>query len=144
MKRKCSPAGSPKAASWKRPFRRWDRAITPSSCKKVADSGESLPSEILVHDGTAFTPLSQKPTVDHADQAGLPGAQEAEKLPILESAPGATFVLPWGREKGFLLWGKANPGDRLKLQFDSRESGERTLILALGRAKNGGIVRIAV
>ena len=114
------------------------------SCKKVADSGESLPSEILVHDGTAFTPLSQKPTVDHADQAGLPGAQEAEKLPILESAPGATFVLPWGREKGFLLWGKANPGDRLKLQFDSRESGERTLILALGRAKNGGIVRIAV
>jgi len=110
------------------------------TCKKISEATEAA----LLHDPGQFVPLSQKPTIDHLDQKGLPGAQEAEKLQILEAGPNSTVVLPWGREKGFLLWGKAAVGDRLKLQFDSPESGERTLILALGRSKNSGIVRIAV
>ncbi|HLY73752.1 MAG TPA: protein kinase [Planctomycetota bacterium] len=111
------------------------------SCKKLNESAEC---GVLRHDPSSFVPLSQKPTVDHADLKGLPGAQEAEKLEILESLPGATAVLPWGREQGFLLWGKVRIGDRLKLRFDAPEAGERTLILALGRSRNSGIVKIAV
>jgi hypothetical protein len=111
------------------------------SCKKLNESTEC---GLLSYDPSSFVPLSQKPTVDHADLKGLPGAQEAEKLEILESLPGATAVLPWGREKGFLLWGKVGIGDRLKLRFDAPEAGERTLILALGRSRNSGIVKIAV
>lgn len=112
------------------------------SCKSA--QGDAAPVVMLMHDPAAFSPLSQKPTLDHVDTKGLPGAQEAEHLPILEAQPGSTVVLPWGRENGFLLWGKVQPGDRLKLQFESPEAGERTLILALGRAKNSGIVRIAL
>jgi serine/threonine protein kinase len=111
------------------------------SCKKVNESAET---GALSYDPSSFVPLSQKPTADHADQKGLAGAQEAEKLEILESVLGATAVLPWGREKGFLLWGKVSIGDRLKLRFDAPEAGERTLILALGYSRNSGIVRIAV
>jgi len=110
------------------------------SCRKVNESAEC---GVLSYDPSGFVPLSQKPTADHADQKGLPGAQEAEKLEILESGPGATVVLPWGREKGFLLWGKVGIGDRLKFRFHSPEAGDRTLILALGRSRNSGIVKIA-
>ncbi len=110
------------------------------TCKKVNEATEAA----LSHDPALFVPLSQKPTVDHVDQKSLPGAQEAEKLQILEAGPDSTVILPWGRGKGFLLWGKTAVGDRLKFQFNSPESGERTLILALGRSKNSGIVRIAV
>jgi predicted Ser/Thr protein kinase len=112
------------------------------SCKKAQEDAAQVGT--LMHDPAGFTVLSQKPTFDHIDTASLPGAQEAERLPILEAAPGSTIVLPWGREKGFLLWGRVRPGDRLKLQFESPQAGERTLILALGRAKNCGIVRIAL
>ncbi len=114
------------------------------TCRKVNGAGDQPTADLLFHDPATFTPLSEKPSPERVDTKGLPGAQEAEKLPILESAPGATVVLPWGREKGFLLWGKTKPGDRLKLQFDSPEAGERTLILTLGHAKNAGVVRIAV
>jgi len=110
---------------------------------KKGESGEALPASLLLHDPAGFSPLSQKATPENLDQRGLPGAQEAERLPILEGAAG-TGVLPWGREKGFLLWFKTRTGDRLKLQFTSEEAGEKTLILALGRSKNNGIVRIAV
>jgi serine/threonine protein kinase len=110
---------------------------------KKAETGEPVPTSTLHHDATEFSPLSQKASPDHLDQKGLPGAQEGEKLPILEGGAG-TGVLPWGREKGFLLWFKTKTGDRLKLQFESPEAGEKTLILALGRSKNNGIVRIAV
>ena len=75
----------------------------------------------------------------------MPGAQEAETLPILESVPGSSFVIPFGRNKGILIWGKnAKIGDRLKLGFDAPETGEKTLILAMSRVKNAGIFRIAV
>jgi tRNA A-37 threonylcarbamoyl transferase component Bud32 len=116
------------------------------NCKKANDpAAKNLDATHYVHDGGAFEPMERKGTMEYADRATIPGAQEFESLPILESQPGATFVLGfWSRGKGFLVWGKNKPGDRLKFQFESPEAGEKTLILALARAKNAGIFRIAV
>lgn len=99
----------------------------------------------LLHDPTGFKAIpSRKAGPEFADRKSLPGAQEAESLKILEGA-GSTGVLGFGaRDKGFLLWGKTKLNDRLVLQFDAAEAGEKTLILALGRSKNSGTVRIAV
>jgi hypothetical protein len=99
----------------------------------------------LMHDPAGFKPLGpRKVAPEFADRKSLPGAQEAESLRILEGAS-STGVLGFGaRDKGFLLWGKTKLNDRLMLQFDAPEAGERTLILALGRAKNAGTVRVAV
>jgi hypothetical protein len=117
------------------------------SFKKSNDAGEAQTGGAnFFHDPAKFTPLAQTATHDHFDWESLPGAQEAETLPILECVPaGASFVIPWGRKKGILIWGKeAKIGGRLKVGFDAPESGEKTLILALSRAKNAGIFRIAV
>ena len=104
-----------------------------------------MPESYYLHDPAEFTPLARKPAPEHADRRSLPGAQEAESLKILDAAPNSTAVLPiFARDKGFLLWGKTKLGDRLVLEFDAPEAGERTLILALGRAKNSGTVKIMV
>ena len=104
-----------------------------------------MPESNWLHDPAEFTPLARKAAPEHADRKSLPGAQEAESLKILDAPPSSTAVLPmFARDKGFLLWGKTKIGDRLVLEFDAPEAGERTLILALGRAKNAGTVKIAV
>ena len=116
------------------------------NCKKSSDPGaENLDSSHFVHDPATFTPLSRKAVWEVADRRTLPGAQEAESLKLVESVPGSTSVPNWiVRGKGFLYWGKAKLQDRLSIQFDSAEAGEKTLILALARAKNAGQVKIAV
>jgi serine/threonine protein kinase len=116
------------------------------TCKKNSEPGaDNLPPNHFVHDSSQFTPLSRKVTWEMADRKTLPGAQEVEALKILESAPGATGVLNFAtRGKGFLIWGKAKLQDRLVFQFDSPDAGEKTLILALGRSKNAGTVKVAV
>jgi serine/threonine protein kinase len=115
------------------------------SWKKGNEAGSNLGNSFFLHDPATFTPLARKPAWEHIDWESLPGAQEAETLPILEAPPGSTFVLPFGRKKGVLLWGKGTKiGDRLRIGFDAPEPGEKTLILALSRLKNAGIFRIAV
>jgi len=117
------------------------------SFKKSNEAGTAQSgSANFFHDPSKFTPLQQSATPDHFDWEGLPGAQEAETLPILDVVPPAsTFVIPWGRKKGILIWGKETKiGSRLKLGFDAPEAGEKTLILALSRVKNAGIFRISV
>jgi serine/threonine protein kinase len=116
------------------------------NCKKGADpAAENLPPSVFWHDPTTFTPLSRKFAFDILDRKTLPGAQEVEALKILEQVPGSTGVIGWaGRGKGFLIWSKAKLQDRLVFQFDSPEAGEKTLILALARARTSGIVKIAV
>jgi len=115
----------------------WKRSNEPGS--------PDMEDSAFQHDPSAFTPVTRRPTPDIVNRKILPGAQEAETLKILESAPDATVVLPTaGRGSAFLLWGKTKLADRLVLEVDAAEAGERTLILALGRAKNGAVVRIAV
>lgn len=116
------------------------------TCKRANDpAARNLDASHFLHDSSSFTPLARKPVMEHADRKSLPDAQEAEALPIVDGIPKATAVLPfWARGKGFLLWGKNKPGDRLRLQFEASEAGEKTLILAMGRAKNAGTFRIAV
>ena len=99
----------------------------------------------FMHDPVGFKPIpARKAAPELVDRKSLPGAQEAESLKILEGAS-STGVLGFAaRDKGFLLWAKTKLGDRLVLQFESPEAGERALILALGRSKNSGTVRIAV
>jgi hypothetical protein len=116
------------------------------TCKRSNEPGAMpLPASNFLHDPNVFKPLARKSSPEFADRKSLPGAQEAESLKILEGAS-STVVLPMaGRDKGFLVWGKGTKlGDRLVMQFDAPEAGEATLILALGRAKNAGTVRIAV
>jgi len=62
--------------------------------------------------------MSQKPTFDHVDVKGLPGALEAEKLQILEATPahGRASV---GPREGIPALGETAPGDKLKLRFDA-------------------------
>jgi predicted Ser/Thr protein kinase len=98
----------------------------------------------LLHDPAGLALLARKPAWEHADRSPLPNAQEAEALPILYQTPEATFVLPFGRGKGILVWAKnTKPGDVLRLRFNA-EKPVGTLILGLGRSKNAGIVSIAV
>jgi len=113
--------------------------------KRSNEPGAALmdPSHFL-HDPTGHKPLNRKAAPELADRKSLPGAQEAESLRILEGAS-STGVLGFAaRDKGFLLWGKTKLNDRLVLQFDAPEAGEKVLVLALGRSKNSGTVRIAV
>jgi serine/threonine protein kinase len=114
--------------------------------KKSSDlAAAPMDASHYFYDPSGFTAVSRKASPELASRKSLPGAQEAEALQILESAPGSTGVLAFAsRGKGFLLWAKAKIGDRLVLQFDAPEAGEKTLILALGRARNAGIVRISV
>jgi len=116
------------------------------SFKKSGESGDPKTGVAsFFHDPSTFTPLSQSATPDHFDSEGIPGAQEAETLPVLECSSVAPFSIPFGRKKGILIWGKKPKiGDRLKLGFDSPEEGERTLILALSRVKNAGTFKISV
>jgi len=112
------------------------------SWKRATDPG--APKSELLHDPAKLVPLSRKPSFEHYDYDTLPGAQEAETLPILQSAPVATFVLPFGRKKGGLVWGKnTKPDDRLKLRFHA-DRNVGTLGLAFWRSKNSGIVSVAV
>ena len=109
------------------------------------DLAVGLPPGVTRDDPALFTPVQRKILGLAPDRKSLPGAQEAEALKIVEAPPGTTVVLPmYSRGKGFLLWGKAKPGDRLVLQFEAPEDGEKTLVPALGRAKNGGTFRISV
>ncbi|HEX7898946.1 MAG TPA: protein kinase [Planctomycetota bacterium] len=81
---------------------------------------------------------------EHFDFESLPGAQEAETLPILYAAPEATFVLPFGRKKGVLVWAKnTKVGDRLRLRFNA-EKAVGTLGLGFWRTKNSATVSVAV
>jgi hypothetical protein len=116
------------------------------TCKKGTDTAaENLNPSHFLHDPALFTPVQRRILGLAPDRKSLPGAQEAEALKIVEAPPGTTAVLPiYSRGKGFLLWGKTKPGDRLVLQFEAPEDGEKTLVPALGRAKNGGIFRISV
>jgi protein kinase-like protein/PA14 domain-containing protein len=115
------------------------------TCKKSNDpSAATLDGSHFLHDPSMFAPVARKAAPEFANRKTLKGAQEAEALKILEGEK-STGVLPFAaRGKGFLLWAKAKLGDRLVLQFDAPEACEKTLILALARAKNAGIVRIAV
>jgi hypothetical protein len=99
----------------------------------------------LLHDPVGFKSIApRKAAPEFAERKSLPGAQEAESLKILEGASSTGVLGFTGRDKGFLLWSKTKLGDKLVLQFESPEAGEKTLILALARAKNAGTVRIAV
>jgi hypothetical protein len=114
----------------------WKRSNAPGSTP--------LDASHLLHDPVGFKGLIRKPSPDFADRKSLPGAQEAETLKITEGAS-STGVLGFAaRGAGFLLWGKAKLNDRLVLQFDAPDAGEKTLVLALGRSKNSGTVRVAV
>jgi tRNA A-37 threonylcarbamoyl transferase component Bud32 len=115
--------------------------------KKSNEPGASnLDASHFVHDSSTFTPVARKTTIQLADRKSLPGAQEAESLRVLEATGYPPAVLGfYARDKGFLVWGKnCKFGDRLRLEFDSPETVERTLVLALGRAKNAGTFRVAV
>jgi hypothetical protein len=112
--------------------------------RRNAPGSTPLDASHLLHDPTGFKGMTRKPSPDFADRKSLPGAQEAESLKITEGAS-STGVLGFAaRDKGFLLWAKAKLGDRLVLQFDAPEAGDKTLVLALGRSKNSGMVRVAV
>jgi hypothetical protein len=116
------------------------------SCKRSNEPGATpLPASSFLHDPNVFKPSARKPSPEFLDRKSLPGAQEGELLKILEGASATSVVTLSGRDKGFLLWGKGTKlGDRLVMQFDAPEAGESTLVLALGRARNGGTVKIAV
>jgi serine/threonine protein kinase len=116
------------------------------NCKKSNDpAAENLGPSHFFHDPATFTPLARKIEWNQMDRKTLPGAQEVEALKLLESAPGSTGVLGWaGRGKGCLIWTKAKLQDRLVFQFDAPEAGERMLIMALGRGRSSGTIRIAV
>jgi tRNA A-37 threonylcarbamoyl transferase component Bud32 len=110
--------------------------------KESSDAGPARTG--LLHDPSKFTPLSRKPSWEHIDWDPLPGAQEAESLPILFQNPDATFVLPFGRKKGLLVWGRnTKVNDVLRLRFNA-ERPRATLALALGRSKNAGIVSVSL
>jgi len=93
------------------------------SFKKSGDSGDAKTgSANFFYDPLTFTPLQQSATPDHFDSESIPGAQEAETLPVLECSSIPPFSIPFGRKKGILLWGKKpKAGDRLKLR--KRASG---------------------
>jgi len=116
------------------------------SCNRGSGlSGPGLEPSAFLHDPSAAVPLSRKPAWEIIDWEGIPGAQEGESLRVLECTGGATANLPFGRKKGLLLWTKdARPGHRLKLEFTAPAAARATLILALGRAKNLGIFKIAL
>jgi serine/threonine protein kinase len=112
------------------------------SWKRATDAAAGTPG--LLHDPARVVPLSRKPSSEHFDFDSLPGAQEAETLPILYSVPEATFVLGFGRKKGVLIWAKnTKVGDRLRLRFNA-DKPAGTLALGLWRSKNSAIVSVAV
>jgi serine/threonine protein kinase len=116
------------------------------SFKKSGDAADAKTGAAnFFYDPSAFTALQQSATPDHFDWESLPGAQEAETLPVLECSSLPPFSIPFGRKKGILIWGKKPKiGDHLKLGFNVPEAGERTLILALSRVKNAGTFKISV
>ncbi|MBI4618456.1 MAG: DUF2961 domain-containing protein [Planctomycetes bacterium] len=78
------------------------------------------------------------------------GALEGEILRVLEATSGnagpqdmEAFGDGWSGG-AHLWWRDAGPGDRLRLAFESEGEGKKMLVLALTRAPDYGIVRVAL
>ncbi len=88
-----------------------------------------------------IVPLPEIPSV--------PGAIEGETFEVVEKTAGIAERQDLGFADGFsreshLWWRDAKPGDVLTLRFHSPHGGRRSLVLALTRAIDYGIVEIAV
>jgi hypothetical protein len=88
-----------------------------------------------------------------AGREDVPGAQEGPSLTILEGEGTSVLGFDWASQyrrgpwtgNAHLWWGtKVKPGDRLRLAFHSPETGRKTLVLGLLKAKDYGIHRISV
>jgi hypothetical protein len=116
--------------------------ITLSWRKAEAISLSPLP---LLHDPAEFKPFGP-PAV-----TAPPAVQEADALRVARNTGGPTRKNPFGASwsgaysgQEHLWWSAGPPGTHLHLEFASPVAGRRPLIVALTRAKDHGIFRIAV
>lgn len=93
-------------------------------------------------------PAEERELVEVPPVRRVSGAQEGEKLKILEKTGIAEPQdLSWTEGfsmEGHLWWRDARPGDVLRIEFASEMEGKRTLILAMTKAKDYGIVKLSV
>ncbi len=108
----------------------------------------------LLHDPISFV-SREPPGPGESGSVSVPGAQEGEELAVLESTGDRPIRKPYDGHRQFWLghwsgtsqlwWGgRVKPGDRLRVQFQSKTAGRRPLVLALTRASDHGIFQISV
>jgi hypothetical protein len=108
----------------------------------------------LSHDPSSLA-LVEPPSTRKKALTYLPGAEEGEKLTVLENSGKATSIQEFDKGSPFwkgawsgaahLGWGAGvQPGDRLRLRFSAGESGPATLALGLTLTSDHGIFQVLV